>query len=249
MLTDSHAHLIALGEDLEPALARSQAAGVKRILNICTTAEELKQGLALKKSYPWVSTAGATTPHDVAQLGEKEFAIFAEHAKKGALAAIGETGLDYHYMHSPKDVQQEFLQRYIALAKECGLPLIFHCREAFADLFALVDASGFSGPSVLHCFTGTLEEAKQVIERGWYLSLSGIVTYKKSEALREVAKFVPLSQLLIETDTPYLAPQSHRGKPNEPAYLVETAQCIASLKNIPLEELTSAITWPFTKLK
>ncbi|NGX46147.1 MAG: putative metal-dependent hydrolase YcfH, partial [Chlamydiae bacterium] len=212
-LTDSHAHLLSLEGDLELVLARAQEAGVTKILNICTTAKELQKGLALQKKHPWISTAGAITPHDVAKLGEKEFADFAKGAKSGSLVAIGETGLDYHYDYSPREVQQDFLRRYIALAQECSLPLIFHCREAFDDLFAIVDESGFTGPAVLHCFTGTLEEAKQVIERGWYLSLSGIVTFKKSLELREVAKFVPLSQLLIETDSPYLAPQSHRGKP------------------------------------
>lgn len=241
-LTDSHAHLSALGEDLEPALVRARAAGVTKILNICTTAAELEQGIALQKKHPWISTAGATTPHDVAKLGEKEFAHFAEHARSGALVAIGETGLDYHYDYSPREVQQQFLRRYIALAQECHLPLIFHCREAFDDLFSIVDDCNFSGTAVLHCFTGTLDEARQVVERGWYVSFSGIVTFKKSEELREVAKMVPLPQLLIETDSPYLAPQSHRGKTNEPAYLVEVAECIAQLKNISLEQLSN--TYP-----
>ena len=154
---------------------------------------------------------------------------------------VGETGLDYHYAHSPKEVQQRFLKKYLLLAAETGLPVIFHCREAFTDLFALVDAEyPKKAPAILHCFTGTLEEAEKVLERGWYLSLSGIVTFKKSEALREVAKRVPLSQLLIETDAPYLAPHSRRGKPNEPSFLVETAACIAQAKGVPVEEIALA---------
>ena len=124
--------------------------------------------------------------------------------------------------------------------------MIIHCREAFNDLFEILDAdycqNGHYSPGVLHCFTGTLQEAEEVLKRGWMLSLSGIVTFKKSIELQQVAREVPLNQLLIETDTPYLAPQSHRGKQNEPSYLVETAACIASLKKIPLEELAHATT-------
>ncbi len=125
--------------------------------------------------------------------------------------------------------------------------MIFHCRDAFADLFSIVDAE-YKGPAILHCFTGTAGEASMVLERGWYLSLSGIVTFKKSEALRDIAKMTPLAQLLIETDTPYLAPQSHRGKQNEPAYLPETAQCIAAAKGISVAEVANATSENARKL-
>ena len=161
----------------------------------------------------------------------------AHHARNGDLVAVGETGLDYHYTHSKRETQQQFLRRYLALALECNLPVIIHCREAFADLFAILDDAYGSSKGVLHCFTGTCDEARAVIARGWCLSLSGIVTFKKSEQLRAVAKETPLTQLLIETDTPYLAPQSRRGQPNEPAYLEETAQMIADIKGIPLKEV------------
>ena len=168
------------------------------------------------------------------------FPLVAKSAREGKLVAIGETGLDYHYEHSPRELQKEHLLRYAALAKECGLPLIFHCREAFADLFSFVDAAYGEGPALLHCFTGSEEEARGVIERGWLLSLSGIVTYKRSEELRAVAREVPLSHLVIETDSPYLAPQSKRGKTNEPAYIGETAALIALVKGIAVEEVIEA---------
>ncbi len=238
---DSHAHLTSADviPHLDAILHRAKVARISHILNICTDPETLRQGLLLSARHPRIQNAGATTPHDVASEGISAFPVFEEAARKGKLCAIGETGLDYHYEHSPKDLQKEFLSRYLRLATERSLPVIFHCREAFSDLFAIADAE-YKGAAVLHCFTGTVDEAKEVLERGWYLSLSGIVTFKKSGRLRDVAKMVPLSQLLIETDTPYLAPQSHRGHPNEPSFLPETAECIANVKGIPIEEVARA---------
>ncbi len=240
-LIDSHAHLTSpdVLPHVEPILLRAKAAGVTHILNICTDPESLRQGILLASQHPHIRNAGATTPHDVAAEGESAFPLFEAAAREGKLSAVGETGLDYHYDYSPKALQQTFLKRYLRLAAETRLPVIFHCREAFADLFAIADAE-YAGPAILHCFTGTFAEAQGVLKRGWYLSLSGIVTFKKSEMLREAAKLVPLSQLLIETDTPYLAPQSRRGKPNEPAFLPETAACIAEAKGISVDEVARA---------
>jgi len=236
MLIDSHAHLTSEGIDPIPLLKRAKEVGLTKIINICTTPFELKAGIALKKEYPWIYNVASTTPHDVEKDGEGDFAAFAEQTDQ--LVAIGETGLDYHYEHSDRAVQQLFLKRYLKLAEKSHLPIVIHCREAFEDLFTILDQE-FAGPVLLHCFTGNKEEALQVIERGWYLSLSGIVTFKKSVALQEVAKIVPIDQLLIETDTPYLAPTPHRGKPNEPAYIVETAKFLAELRGISFEELAS----------
>lgn len=238
---DSHAHLTSpdVLPNLGPILHRGKEAQISHILNICTDPETLRQGILLSERHPYIHNAGATTPHDVAKEGESAFPLFEAAAREGKLSAIGETGLDYHYEHSPKDLQKHFLKRYLHLAGSLSLPVIFHCREAFDDLFAIADAE-YKGPAILHCFTGTVEEAEEVLKRGWYLSLSGIVTFKKSEVLRTVAKKAPLSQLLIETDTPYLAPQSHRGQPNEPSYLPETATCIAAAKGIGVEEVARA---------
>lgn len=198
----------------------------------------------LAKTYPWIYNTAATTPHDVAKEGEAVFPLIEKHAKAGDLIAIGETGLDYFYEHSSRELQQHFLRKYLHLALECRLPVVIHCREAFADFFSILDAEyavgGKHAPGVLHCFTGTEAEAEEVLKRGWYLSLSGIVTFKKSTTLKEVAKLVPLEQLLIETDTPYLAPQSYRGKVNEPAYIMETAAVIADIKGVPVEKVAQA---------
>lgn len=243
MFIDTHAH-ISCQQIADPAslLARAHQAGILEVINICTDEESLNRGLALAASVtlPKVHTAAACTPHDVACFGEPFFSVVERHARAGALIAVGETGLDYHYEHSPRKEQQVFLQRYIRLAREVALPLIIHCRDAFEDFFAIAAESmraGWEVRGVLHCFTGTMEEARQALDQGWYISFSGIVTFPKSDALRDVAAYVPLDRLLIETDTPYLAPKSKRGRPNEPAYLLEIATCLASLKNVSVEAL------------
>lgn len=242
-LFDSHAHLTSdsIFPEVEEVLERAQKSGVDQIVNICTCDLTLKRGLDLRKKYDWIHNVASTTPHDVAQDGERLFPLMAEHARSGDLVAIGETGLDYYYHEKTKDLQHHFLRKYLELALETQLPIVIHCRDAFGDFFRILDETyvvdGKHAPGVLHCFTGTLADAENVIQRGWSLSLSGIVTFKQSHELREVAKIVPASQLLIETDTPYLAPQSRRGKRNEPAYLVETAQFIADVQQIPVEHL------------
>lgn len=243
---DSHAHLTSsdIFKEVDAVLERAQAASVDTIVNIATNEESLVNGLALSKRYPWVFNAAAVHPHDAEKEGDYFFPIVSKHAHKKDLIAIGETGLDYHYQHSKPEIQQQFLRKHLQLALETHLPVIIHCREAYADFFNILDAEyvvqGRHAPGVLHCFTGTMSEAEQVLKRGWYLSLSGIVTFKKSEELRDVAKLVPLDKLLIETDAPYLAPQSKRGKPNEPAFVVETAHAIAAAKGISVEELAKA---------
>ncbi|MBA3602864.1 MAG: TatD family hydrolase [Parachlamydiaceae bacterium] len=243
---DSHAHLgdEALYPNIDSILERAKKANLSNILNICTNVETLERGLLLQKSYPWIFNAAATTPHDAEKEGEVVFPLIAHHARQGDLAAIGETGLDYYYYKETQESQKHFLRLYLQLALECELPVVIHCRDAFSDLFQILDeeyiVNGKHATGVLHCFTGTLAEAKEVIARGWYLSLSGIVTFKKSHELKEVAKWVPLNQLLIETDAPYLAPHTKRGSVNEPGYLPETASLIAQAKGLTLEEVAAA---------
>ena len=239
---DTHAHLTSdqILPNVEDVLKRAFTSGVKKVVNICTDEKSLEAGLQLSQKHAWVFNAAATTPHDVEKEGESFFPIVESCALKGQLVAIGETGLDYFYEHSDKKTQKNFLQRYFLLALKVQLPLIFHCRDAFHDLFAMADHDYKGAPAILHCFTGNIDEAKGVLDRGWYLSLSGIVTFKKSEGLRDVAKYVPLDRLLIETDAPYLAPQSHRGKVNEPSFISETALVIAQSKGISLHELAQA---------
>ena len=243
---DSHAHLASdsVFDQVDAILSRAREAGVCTIINICTDSKTLQRGIELVKRYPWIYNTASVTPHDVEKIGDSDFPFIAECARTGQLKAVGETGLDYYYEHSNRMEQKRHLIQYLHLALECDLPVVIHCRNAFQDFFEILDAeyqvNGKCAPGVLHCFTGTLQEAEEVLKRGWMLSLSGIVTFKKSVELQEVAKIVPLSQLLIETDTPYLAPQSKRGQPNEPAYVVETAAFIAQSRGIPLEEIAIA---------
>lgn len=240
MYVDSHAHLTsdALYPEANLILTRAKQAGISHIVNICTSIPTLERGIALNKKYPWVLNTASTTPHDVDVFGESDFQTMENAAKDGLLAAIGETGLDYYYSHSSVENQKKFLKKYAGLAKKYNLPLVIHCRNAFQDLFSLLENQN---NVLLHCFTGTLDEAKEVVRRGWMLSLSGIVTFKKSIELQEVAKWMPLENLLIETDAPYLSPQSKRGKTNEPSFLPETAKKIAELKEIP-DEIIRNIT-------
>ncbi|OGN56692.1 MAG: hydrolase TatD [Chlamydiae bacterium RIFCSPHIGHO2_12_FULL_44_59] len=241
-LFDSHAHLssAAVLPEIAVIMERARKAHVTNILNICTDPKTLEEGLALEMRFSEIKNAGATPPHDVEEEGEEAFFIFQKAVEENKLVAVGETGLDYHYQNLDREVQKRFFIRYLHLAAHFRLPVIFHCREAFLDLFAIADQEYPKGaPAILHCFTGSLEEAEKVLHRGWHLSLSGIVTFKKSEELREVAKIVPLNQLLVETDTPYLAPQGYRGKQNEPAFLQETLLCIADMKGLSMEEVTA----------
>lgn len=246
-LIDSHAHLSSDScyERVGELISRAENAHVKSIVNICTDKTTLERGLRIagKKDSVKVFTVAATTPHDVEKEGESFFPVVEKCAKEGSLVAIGETGLDYYYAHSPKEVQIAFLKKYLRLANAQNLPVVIHCRDAFSDFFTILDEENktYKTPikGVLHCFTGTLAEATELLARGWYISLSGIVTFPKSLELQEVAKQVPLNRLLIETDTPYLAPKSHRGKQNEPAFLVETCQVIADLKNVSFDAVAN----------
>lgn len=241
MLIDSHAHLthVKLFKDIDLILARAQALGIEKIINICTNPKELSLGLTLSSQYPWVYNAAATTPHEVQKEAEQFFELVMQNVDTQSLIAIGETGLDYYYWKESMDDQKKLLSRYLKLAADNGLPIVIHCRDAFQDLFRILDKEKpVSG--VLHCFTGTLAEAKELIARDWYISLSGIVTFKNSEELCEVARSIPLNRLLIETDAPYLAPMPYRGKINEPSYLIETAKFLAEIRKISFAEFAMA---------
>lgn len=246
MLVDSHAHLTSpeLIGDVDLILARAQANHIEAIINVCTDADNIAMGIPLSKKYPWVYQAAAVHPHDAEKEGESFYPIVEQHALKGEFVAIGETGLDYHYHHSSPSSQQYYLKKQLHLAIATHLPVIIHCREAFQDFFHLLDSeykiANEYGPGVLHCFTGDMNEALHVLERGFYISFSGIITFKKSIELREIVHMVPLEKLLIETDAPFLAPQSRRGKTNEPSFITETAEVVASIKGISLEKLAEA---------
>lgn len=239
MYTDSHAHISSeeMLEDIDNVLKRAHAAQISRIINVCTNRKTLEKGIELATQYPFILNVGATSPHDAEKLAEQDFAIFKKALEEKQIIAVGETGLDYYYFKDSKEIQKKYLIRYMQLALEHDVALIIHCREAFEDLFDLADKHYPSSKLMLHCFTGTDKDAKEAIQRGWYLSFSGIITFKKSEDLRNTIKKVPLENILVETDCPYLAPLSRRGKKNEPAYLLETIETIAHLKNKTLHAI------------
>lgn len=239
-LIDTHAHITSeeLYPDIDEILSRAQENQVKSIVNICTDSVTLSRGLELSRKFPWVYNTAAITPHDAEEFEACFFAEIEQAAQRKQLVAIGETGLDLYNAQSSEESQRYLLLKHLELAKAFRLPLVFHCREAFQELFSVVDGFSPSVAALLHCFTGTKEEGISVIERGWLISVSGIITFKKSEKLREVIRFLPLDRLVIETDAPYLAPHSHRGKRNEPSLMIETAQTIAQIKGISLESVS-----------
>jgi TatD DNase family protein len=242
-MIDTHAHLTFSKfreEEIFSIIERAKENNVEYIINICTDPLSLKKSLILQKTHKNIFTAAATTPHDVEKEGEEFFKIVEKLANEKQLIAIGETGLDYYYKHSKIEIQKKFFKKYINLAEKTSLPLIIHCRDAFSDLFNLME--NFKGKVVLHCFTGSLEDAKKALKGNFFISFSGIITFKNSKDLQETLKFTPLNNILIETDTPYLAPQKYRGKTNEPAFLIEIAKKIAELKNISLKEVIEKTT-------
>jgi TatD DNase family protein len=241
MLIDSHAHLSKKDyKDLEGVLERAFQSNLSHIINICTDEASLEESLELEKKYRNLHSAASTTPHDVKE-EDLFFPKIAKYASQKKLIAIGETGLDYHYGYMNKDSQKKTFIAYVELAKKYDLPLIIHCRDAFFDLFEITKKY-LPLKAVLHCFTGNLEEALKVLENNWLISFSGIVTFKNSQSLREVVKSVPLEKMLIETDSPFLAPQKMRGKINEPSFLKEIAQTIAEVKNTSFDLVAERTT-------
>lgn len=255
MLYDSHAHLTC--ETLLPMadhlVEEARQAGVTRILVIATDSVNLAQALALQERFPEeVRVAAATTPHDVveegSEAGERFYAEVCEAAHAGKLAAIGESGLDLYNAETPLVLQKAWLRRYLQLAKQVERPIVLHCRNSFPELIEMLtqeyrdEAGGYGKGGVVHCFTGNVQEAQSLLERGFFLSISGILTYKKNDEFRHVVKQLPLDKLLLETDCPYLAPQSRRGKVNVPAYMVETAMCLAQVHGVSFAEVQRITT-------
>lgn len=238
---DSHAHLTSqeFPMDAEGAIARALEARITKIMNICTCPKELEQGLLLQKKYPDViRNIASTTPHDAEKETKETFAFFEKHAKAGNLVGIGETGFDDFIEPSNIKEQKEVCRSYIDLGVRTNLPLIFHVRgdEAFKNVFeAASEFPSFKG--VIHCFTGTQKQAEKALDLGWHLSISGIATFKKSQELRDVIKTIPMDKLLIETDSPWLAPTGYRGKPNEPAYVKIVAETIADTLGVSVDKV------------
>jgi TatD DNase family protein len=252
-LIDSHAHIDApqFAEDREAMLGRARVAGVSALLAIGTGPgpEKLDAALPFAEAHDWIYTTVGIHPHEAREVTEAHLDELARLAKHPKVIAWGEIGLDYFYDHSPREVQERVFREQMALAREAGLPIIIHCRDAWADCLKLLEEvwrpAGLGG--ILHCFTSTLEDAERGMDMGFLISFAGNSTYPKTQNLRDVAKALPLENILIETDSPYLAPQAYRGKRNEPAYVAEVARTLASVRDLPAEEFAARTAGNFRR--
>ena len=250
MLVDSHCHLDfpVLAKDREGVVARAHAAGVGRMVNIGTTLRDFPIVRATAESLPDVFCSFGIHPNHVHEEGEEvSTEAIIEQTRHPKVVGIGETGLDYFYTKASREIQQESFRRHIRAAQATGLPLIIHSRDAEEDTIRLLKEKG-NVTGLMHCFSSRRVLAEGALEIGFYISLSGILTFRKSQELRDIARDVPLDRLLVETDSPYLAPEPHRGKPCEPAYVARTAQILADIKGVSFEEISRITTENFFRL-
>ena len=245
-LIDTHAHLDeeAFDGDRAEVVARAELAGVVRIVTIGTTAETSRRSVEIAGEFPSVYAAVGIQPNYAAQAKAGDWEIIEELAAAEKVVAVGETGLDRYWDYAPFDLQIDYFQRHIALAQRLNLPFVVHCREAEAETLVQLHEAARRGPlrGVMHSFTGSLETARTCLDLGLFISLAGMLTFKKSQALRELVIEIPLERILVETDSPYLAPQPMRGKRNEPAYVRMTANVLAELIGISEDEFARVTT-------
>lgn len=251
-LIDSHCHLNYPGlvEDQPGVLARARAAGVALMVNIATKEREWAEVRALAEAQPDVVATVGVHPHEADGHSHVDAARLVAEAAHPKVVGIGETGLDFYYDHSDRARQAESFRAHIAAARETGLPLIVHTRDAEAETAAILHDEWERGafPGLIHCFTASADFAREVLPLGFCISLSGIVTFKKAQALQQVARDLPLDRLLVETDAPFLAPVPHRGRTCEPAHVADTARFVAALRGLEPEALAEATTANFHRL-
>ena len=246
MLIDTHCHLDFPDFEAErdDIVARAHAAGVKQMITISTRVRKFPTILAIAEKYPSVFCSVGTHPHNADEELDIPVSELIALSKHPRVVAIGEAGLDYFYDNAPRDAQAIGLRNHIAAARETGLPLVIHSRSADEDMAAILTEETGKGafPFLLHCFSSGPQLARVGVELGGYVSFSGILTFPKSEELREIAKTVPLTRMLVETDAPYLAPKPYRGKRNEPAYVAHTAAVLAETVGVGEDEIARITT-------
>jgi TatD DNase family protein len=253
MLVDSHAHLddSDFDPDRDAVITRARAAGVQYLLLIggANGPESMGAALEIARSREWTFAAGGVHPHEAAKAEEHHFETLKRLAREPKFLAIGEIGLDYYYDHAPREIQKQVLIRQLELAGELNLPVIIHCRDAWTDLRQGVRSvwGGSNRGGILHCFSGTREDAFDLIELGFMVSFAGTLTFKKADELRAVAREVPMDRLLTETDCPYLAPVPYRGKRNEPAYVLETTRELARLRGASESDIGRQLVTNFAR--
>ena len=243
IFTDSHCHLTM--SNAEENLAAAREAGVRGFVVPGTKLDDAPQAIDVARKHDDVWAAVGFHPHDAKECDDAAFAEIARLVREERVVAVGECGLDYHYMHSPRETPIAVFERHIALAKDVDKPIIVHNRESTDDMVAILGRSGARG--ILHSFTESLDVAKKFVAFGYFISFSGIVTFRTAETLREAARGLPHDSVLIETDTPFLAPVPHRGKTNEPAYVVQVAELLAKVWGVPLEEVAAQTTANFER--
>jgi TatD DNase family protein len=252
MLVDSHCHLEFpdLAADLDGVVERARAAGLGRMVTISTRVKRFDEVRAIAERYDDIFCSVGTHCHHAAEEADVTTDDLVRLAGHPKVVAIGEAGLDYHYDFAPREVQAESFRRHIAAARITGLPLVIHTREAEDDTAAILEEEMGQGPfpALLHCFTSSADLARRAVALGLYVSFSGVLTFKKSDQLREVAAQLPADRILIETDAPYLAPGKWRGKRNEPAFIVETARVLAEARGISPDEAAAQTTENFFRL-
>lgn len=252
MLVDSHCHLDFpdFADELDAVVARAQANGVGHLVTISTRVRKFPQVLAIAEQYEPVFCSVGTHPHNAAEEADvtaDELVDLAAHRK---VVALGEAGLDFHYDHSPRADQEHSFRTHIAAARATGLPLVIHTRSADAETARILAEEMEKGAFkfLLHCFSSSRTLAEKAVELGAFISFSGILTFKKSDELRQIARDLPLDRLLVETDAPYLAPMPYRGKRNEPAYVRHTAQVLAEVRAMPFEAIAQQTSDNFFRL-
>jgi TatD DNase family protein len=252
MLVDSHCHLDFpdFAEDLDEIVARATGAGIGRILTISTRVRRLDALLAIAERFPEVYCSVGTHPHQADEEDGIPTSELIELSRHPKVVAFGEAGLDYFYQHGSREAQERGFRTHIAAARATGLPLVIHTREADDDCGRILEDEMARGPfrAVLHCYTGGRELALKAISLGLSISFTGILTFKKSQNLRDLAAELPADRIMVETDAPYLAPGKYRGKRNEPSYVVETARVLAEARAVSLEEITRQTTENFFRL-
>jgi TatD DNase family protein len=252
MLVDSHCHLDFpdFATELDAVVARARAAGIGRIVTISTRVKKHAQVLAVAEKYPDIFCSVGTHPHNAQEEPNIDAAALIAISKHPKVVAIGEAGLDYHYDNSPREAQAEGLRQHIAAARQTKLPLVIHSRDCDEDVTRILKEESGKGafPAVLHCFTGGRDLAFAAIELGHYVSFTGILTFKRSEDLRAIAKALPADRILVETDAPYLAPLPYRGQRNEPAFVVETAKVLAQTRGVGPADIARQTTENFFRL-
>ncbi len=252
MLVDSHCHLDFpdFAAELDAVVARARAAGIGRLVTISTRVKKHAQVLAIAEKYPDVFCSVGTHPHNAHEELDLDCKALVALTANPKVVAIGEAGLDYHYDNSPREAQATSLRQHIAAARETGLPLVIHARDCDADMARILEDESGKGafPAVLHCFTGGRDLAVRAIALGHYVSFTGILTFKNSQNLRDIARELPADRILVETDAPYLAPLPYRGKRNEPAFVVETAKILAETRGVAADEIARQTTENFLRL-